>query len=55
MSLGTKFLLTSNDLVLVLSLAFGHLVELFVFSFSFSFAQAIRVLVLTMHSSRGRL
>jgi hypothetical protein len=37
------------------SLAFGDLVELFIFSSSFSFAQAVRVLVLTMHSSRGRL
>jgi hypothetical protein len=39
------------------SLAFGHLVELFIFSSSssFSFAQAVRVLVLTMHSSKGRL
>ena len=52
MSLGTKFLLISNDPVL----AFGHLGELFVFSSSsFSFAQVVRVLVLIMHSSRGRL
>jgi len=50
MSLGTKFLLISNDPIL----AFRHLGELFVFSSSsFSFAQAILVLVLTMHSSRG--
>jgi len=40
MSLGTKFLLISNDPVL----AFGHLGELFVFSSSsFSFAQAVLV------------
>jgi hypothetical protein len=38
------------------SLAFDHLVKLFVFSSSsFSFAQVVRVLVLPMHSSRGRL
>ena len=57
MSLGTKFCSFSNDPVLGLSLAFGHLGEFFVFSSSssFSFAQAVRVLVLTMHSSRGRL
>jgi hypothetical protein len=34
------------------SLAFGHLVELFVFS-SFSFAQVIRVLVLPMPHQGG--
>jgi hypothetical protein len=44
-------LLISNDPVFGFSLAFGHLVELFVFFSSyFSFAQAIRVLVLPMHS-----
>jgi hypothetical protein len=47
---GDQVFLISNDLIL----AFGHLVELFVFS-SFSFAQAIRVLVLPIHSSRGRM
>jgi hypothetical protein len=52
MSLGTKFCSFSNDPIL----AFGHLGEFFVFfSSSFSFAQAVRVLVLTMHSSRGKL
>jgi hypothetical protein len=55
MSLGTKFCsfqMTCFDF----SLAFAHLVELIVFSSSsFSFAQVVRVLVLTMHSSRGRL
>ena len=57
MSLGTKFCSFSNDPVLGFSLAFGHLGEFFVFSSSssFYFAQAVRVLVLTMHSSRGRL
>ena len=56
MSLGTKFCSFSNDPVLGFSLAFGHLGEFFLFSSSsFSFAQAVRVLVLTMHSSRGRL
>ena len=56
MSLGTKFCSFSNDPVLGFYLAFGHLGEFFLFSsFSFSFAQAVRVLVLTMHSSRGRL
>jgi hypothetical protein len=48
---GDQVLLISNDLIL----AFGHLVELFVFSSYFSFAQAIRVLVLPIHSSRGRM
>ena len=56
MSLGTKFCSFSNDPVLGFSLAFGHLGEFFLFSSSsFSFVQAVRVLVLTMHSSRGRL
>jgi hypothetical protein len=53
---GGQVLLISNDPGFGFSLAFDHLGELFVFSCSsFSFAQAVRVLVLTMHSSRGRL
>jgi hypothetical protein len=55
MSLGTKFLLTSNDPVLtflwLLAIWVSSLFSLLIFSF----AEAVRVLVLTMHSSRGRL
>ena len=40
MSLGTEFLLISNDPVFCFSLAFGHLCELFVF-FSSSFVLSL--------------